>query len=382
MRRRSLVFGGVSLIAMAAVGTIAWRINKYENHDPDWEEEWNSGPVSLIIPTATHQRLRVKVVFQNAVDETPELQMGDRKVAGEQTDSEGKHFTFDADGLEPETEYQLQLMGKKGQSLTDPWPLRTFPSPVAKTQSAKFLFITCMGGADFARHPVEINPLYLHSTGRRRLLRRALSFNPDAMIAIGDHVYWDMRGRSSMAMAQSPISRLTVAPFDTEQPLIGTDNERRLKRIVKEQIPDVYGVALRSTPSFFVQDDHDYYENDEATKDLQTFPANEFMIKAAAVTQKLYYPEFVNWDGLDRVHAPETDISLHHGTLRFGKLVEMLIYDCRRDLDAGARGYFMHPQVESWIIGRTEKSDADHVFNVPSTPVLWTAGKWGNGIQM
>ena len=377
MRRRNFIIGGVSLVAIAAAGTVAWRINSSENYDPDWKDDWNAGLVSLIIPTANHERFRIKVVFRDAMNDVPNLQMGDQKIVGEQTDSVGQHFTFDASGLEPETEYQLQLLDKAGQSLTDPWPLKTFPSSDAEPPKARFLFLTCMGGADFVRHPIEINPIYLHSTGRRRLLRRALSFNPDAAIAIGDHVYWDMRGRSSMAMAQSPISRLTVAPFDTKQPVLSGQNEERLKRIVKDQIPDVYGVSLRSTPSFFVQDDHDYFENDEATEDLQTFPANDFMLEAAAATQKLYYPEFVNWEGLDRPHEPDTNLSMHHGTLRFGKLVEMLIYDCRRDLDAGKQGYFMHPQVEDWIIGRTEDSDASHVFNVPSTPVLWTAGKWG-----
>lgn len=377
MRRRNFIFGGVSLVAIAAASTAGWRIYSHENFDPDWTDSWDAGSVSLIIPTANHERFRIKVVFKEALENTPNLQIGDQQTAGEQTDSLGQHFTFDAKELEADTEYQLQLFAASGQSLTGTWPLKTLPAPNAEPAKGRFLFLTCMGGADFARHPFELNPLCLHSTGRRRLLRRALSFKPDATIAIGDHVYWDTRGRSGMAMSQSPISRLTVAPFDTEQPALGGENEGRLKRIVQEQIPDVYGVALRSTPSFFVQDDHDYYENDEATEDLKTFPASPFMLEAATATQKLYYPEFVNWQGLNRLHEPDGNLSMHHGTLRFGKLVEMLIYDCRRDMDVGEQGYFMHPQVEDWIVGRTANSDANHIFNVPSTPVLWTAGKWG-----
>ena len=44
---------------------------------------------------------------------------------------------------------------------------------------------------------------------------------------------------------------------------------------------------------FFIQDDHDYFDNDEATDDIITFPPTHFMLQLARATQQMYYPEFL-----------------------------------------------------------------------------------------
>ena len=41
---------------------------------------------------------------------------------------------------------------------------------------------------------------------RNRLLRRGLSSEPDAVIANGDHVYWDLEAHASHCDGLSPIA--------------------------------------------------------------------------------------------------------------------------------------------------------------------------------
>ena len=66
-----------------------------------------------------------------------------------------------------------------------------------------------------------------------------------------------------------------------------------MKKAVGPQIADLYGTMMRSTPVFFLQDDHDYFENDEADDKLVTLPPDPFMLNLARASQLLYYPEFL-----------------------------------------------------------------------------------------
>src|SRR5215212_8576912 len=110
---------------------------------------------------------------------------------------------------------------------------------------------------------------------------------------------------------------------------------------------------MRSSPVFFLQDDHDYFENDEATNEIVTFPPSWFMLQLARATQQLYYPEFLPdrerpanlpWSSAgDRVSG----LSESFGTLRYGRLAEILLYDVRRTLTlAGPSAVFVDPEVE------------------------------------
>jgi hypothetical protein len=66
------------------------------------------------------------------------------------------------------------------------------------------------------------------------------------------------------------------------------------------------------------------------------------------------------------------------GTLRWGRLAEILLYDCRRHLSLkGPHAGFIPDVAEAWLARRMRESPARHVVNVPSTPIAWSAGKWG-----
>src|SRR5205823_3133497 len=118
---------------------------------------------------------------------------------------------------------------------------------------------------------------FLASALRRRLLVRGLSFAPDAVIANGDHVYWDLRApRLAKTLGGSPQAIAYAGTFDRAQPVLGGPNEPVLRRSAGPQIVPLYGTLCRSTPVFFLTDDHDYFDNDEATDEMVTFPPDPF----------------------------------------------------------------------------------------------------------
>lgn len=337
--------------------------------------------VRHILPAASHDRFLVKASFTSPLKTAPELRVGNRRVAGTRTDTDGQFWAFDVGGLTPSTTYQLQLLDAT-------WPLRTFPAPDADVDRFRVLIYTCAGGHDAMRIPGTENPYWLSVEQRQKLFRTALRQQPDAMIAIGDHIYWDLRfGRGSgrePSGDQAWSRRILGTPFQRDIPVLGTPNEGRLKRAADRQIADLYGTLFRSTPVHFIQDDHDYFENDEAHASGVSFPPDDFMTRLARATQHLYYPEHLP-DASRPVGLPGASaadrakgLSECYGTLRCGRLAELLMYDCRRFLSLkGPHATFVPGNVEAWLTGRMKESRARHVVNVPSVPVGWTAGKWG-----
>lgn len=149
-------------------------------------EGWNGGLVAHLLPTVSHDRILLKASFHEPLREVPLLHVGGRLVAGERTDSEGFFWQFDATGLEPSRPYGLILTDARGRPLCDEWPLATFPAADDQPRQLRLLIFTCAGGHDGLGKHLPIST-------RIRLLRRGLSFRPDAIIANGDHVYWDLR---------------------------------------------------------------------------------------------------------------------------------------------------------------------------------------------
>jgi hypothetical protein len=138
-------------------------------------------------------------------------------------------------GLHPATEYELQLEAR-GRPITAAWKLRTFPEPSARPERLRVLVYTCAGGHDISRDE-QGRPLWLPIERRRRLLRRGLALQPDALIAIGDHVYWDQRsGLTALWMGASEVGLRTAGRFDRALPVLGSPNEAVLKRAVSPQI--------------------------------------------------------------------------------------------------------------------------------------------------
>jgi hypothetical protein len=55
-----------------------------------------------------------------------------------------------------------------------------------------------------------------------------------------------------------------------------------------------------------------------------------------------------------------------------------MMYDCRRYVSlTGPVGGFVPETAEEWLMQRMAAQETDNVVNLPSTPVGWSAGKWG-----
>lgn len=349
-------------------------------------EEWQAGEVAHLLPTANHERILLKASFRSPLAAAPQLKIGSRRIAGRKSDGAGRFWQFDAAGLQADTAYTLQLLDARGAALCAPWPLRTFPRQDAAPSHVRLLVFTCAGG-----HPDAVGPggieVFRSLAIRHALLERGLAERPHAVIANGDHIYWDQR--TWLESANPAIRKAAAAHyqkvgmFDANQPVLGGANEKALVSAVDPQIAQLYGTRLRSTPVFFMMDDHDYFENDEAEDNFITFPPDHFDLALARTVQDMYYPQFLpdaqrsgmipGSGAADR--AP--GVSECFGTLRYGRLLEVLMYDCGRYLSLKDRhAGLVPPEAESWLLRRTRESDARHLIHMPSTPFGWSAGKW------
>jgi len=338
--------------------------------------QWDAGPVRLLLPAVSDSRLLIKASFDAPLSSAPTLEVGGTSVRGRMGDTRGEHWHFYATDLQPGRSYRLALAAD-GRALCEPWELATFPDRDSRPPSFRLLIYTCAGGHEVHK--------FLATALRNRLLRRALSFQPQAVIANGDHVYWDLLAPvGAKLLGMDPDAVKLAGTFDRSAIVLGGDNETVLKRAAGPQIMPVYGTDFRSTPMFFMQDDHDYFDNDEATDEVVTFPPSWFMLQLARATQGMYYPEYLPdatrplglpWSMAgDRVWG----ISESFGTLRYGRLAEILLYDVRRTQTlAGPSAVYLDPQVENWLKARMAATEVTHLVHVPSNPPGWTAGKWG-----
>ena len=217
------------------------------------------------------------------------------------------------------------------------------------------------------------------------MLARALSFHPDAVVANGDHVYWDLRTSGAKSQGESPEGTAYAGRFRRNLPIFGGVNEAVLQKAAGPQIAALYGTSFRETPVFFITDDHDHFDNDEADDRLVSFPPDPFMMRLVRATRRLYYPEFLpdanRPSGLAGASEADTPLEAGEafGTLRYGRLAEILLYDCRRFLTlTGPSATVIPPETEDWIVSRLADQRVDHVVQVPSLPIGWSAGKWGD----
>jgi phosphodiesterase/alkaline phosphatase D-like protein len=107
------------------------------------------------------------------------------------------------------------------------------------------------------------------------------------------------------------------------------------------------------------------------------------MLELGRSSQKLYLPEFLPDDtrpaDLPGSNAPERadGVSECYGTLRYGKLLEALLFENRRYTTlTGSDAVLIHPDAEKWLIDRMAAEEAAHVINVSATIFGWSAGKW------
>ena len=379
--RRRFLAGSAGALGAAVFGRLPLDLLA-EQGAPPAVDDWDTGRVRHLLPAVSDSRLLLKASFDGPLSAAPTLRIGSAGVTGRMNDTAGEYWQFYATGLEPARRYELSLVGAGGVSLCEPWPLSTFPARDATPERLRMLFFTCAGGPGGTYGGIGDRSGFLPTAIRNRLLRRALSFQPDAAVANGDHIYWDLHTWQGENAGQlSPAGR--TSNFDYSASVFGAGNEAAMKAAAGPQIVPVYGTDFRSTPICFLQDDHDHWENDAVTDEIANFPIPWFQLQLARATQQLYYPEFLPdagrpaglpWSGT----SDRGDLSESFGTLRYGNLTEILLYDVRRTVSlSGPNAVFIDRQVESWLHERTRSTDTRHLVHAPSNPFGWSAGKWG-----
>ena len=344
--------------------------------------DWDAGRVRHILPTVSDSRMLIKCSFDRPLSQPPRLQVDTQTASGRMSDTIGEFWQFEAGNLDAGRRYTLALSDSAGSALCEPWPLTTFPAIGSQPQQCRILFYTCAGGAGGSYDGIGQRRGFLPAPIRNRLLRRGLSFAPDAVVANGDHMYWDLhewRGKTPGELSANG----RASNFDFSTTAFGGSNEASIKAAAGPQILPVYGNDFRSTPVFFLQDDHDHWENDAVTDEFASYPVHWFQLQLARATQSLYYPEFLPdprrprglpWSGI----GDRGDRSESFGTLRYGDLAEILLYDVRRTMNlAGPNAVFVDSAVEDWLIERTRANETRHMVHEPSNPFGWSAGKWG-----
>ena len=353
-----------------------------EQGAPPAPQGWDAGRVRHLLPTVSDSRILLKASFERPLSAAPTLRVGTTDIAGRMNDTAGECWQFHVTDLEPGRPHSLSLLGADGRSLCEPWDLSTFPAPDTSPDRFRLLFFTCAGGPGGSYEGIGERRGFLPTVIRNRLLRRALSFEPDAAVANGDHIYWDLHTWQGDNAGELSASGRT-SNFDFSASVFGASNETAMKASAGPQIVPVYGSDFRSTPVFFLQDDHDHWENDAVTDEIASFPIPWFQLQLARATQQLYYPEFLpdaqRPSGLPWSSASDRgDLSESFGTLRYGNLTEVLLYDVRRTMSLGGpNAVFVDTQVEQWLLERTRSTQTRHLVHAPSNPFGWSAGKWG-----
>ena len=341
---------------------------------------WDAGSLRHILPGVSDTRFLIKTSFNTPLAETPTLHVGGTAVRGRMGDTHSEHWHFYATDLKPDRPYRLSLVRRQG------------------TRALRALGARDLSGT--RRTAGELPPVDLHLRRRPRdpqipsdrdtqpaAAARAYRSSPQAVVANGDHVYWDLLapvGNARCSACRPKRVKLSPAHSIARRSCSAATTKRVLKRAAGPQIVPVYGTDFRSTPVFFMQDDHDYFDNDEATDEAVTFPPSQFMLSLARATQNMYYPEFLQTSRVrsalpfssagDRVWG----ISESFGTIRYGRLAELCSTTC-----AGPRRW--PARARSMSISKSRRgsrrappaTEITHVVHVPSNPPGWTAGKWG-----
>lgn len=346
-------------------------------------DSWSGGQIRHLIPLSNADSILLKVSFVTPQN-SPELRIGRTAFPGRRLDSLGRFWSFHATGLASAQPYELTLQ-QAATRYADSWIVATAPAAEAMPESVRLLIFSCGGGPDNAQLP-DGTWRYLPVSSRQRLLQKALSFAPDLAVGVGDQVYWDQNVAARWNNnEQQRINRELIwgkyGSFDEDLPLFGTGNETTLTGCLDEQLASLYGTMFKSVPLILTQDDHDYFENDEGTDNIITFPPRNFTSLLGRAQQSLYFPEFLP-DALRPAHlagSAPSGVSESYGSWRWGSLLELLMYDCRRFITlAGPTAVFVEEGAERWLAARTASEDsARHLIQLPSTPFGWTAGKWG-----
>jgi hypothetical protein len=221
-RRDLLGAGATAALGLLPVGTTSavFAQTPPVGGEISTSQTWDDGELAHVLPTGSHDRILIKVSLKKPVGAAPTLRIGDQRISGIRTDTYGSFWQFHAGDLRPETSYELSLTSSDGRSLCQSWKLSTMPAPDQTPSKLRVLIYSCAGGHDLFS-TAHTGFEFLPAAVRRKLLQRGLSFAPDALIANGDHVYWDLLAPRAAPKLGASKAALEYARFDRNAPILG-----------------------------------------------------------------------------------------------------------------------------------------------------------------
>ena len=185
-KRRQFLRNSASSMAGAWLSSWPWQKLAAQQDLNANTDDWDTGIVQHLLPAVNESKMLIKASFTTALNESPLLKIqtngSQRSIQGFMNDTQGEFWQFYADELQPDTEYELTIQDTNGNSLCESWPLRTFPSSQQNPERVRVLFYTCAGGPEGEYFGVGDRRGNLPISIRQRLLKRGLSFAPQAAV--------------------------------------------------------------------------------------------------------------------------------------------------------------------------------------------------------
>ena len=182
---------GATVLARVSADLLA------QTGSPPASASWDPGQVRHLLPTVSDTRMLIKVSFTQPLSASPMLRIGGQNGAGrDERYARASSGSSTRAASSPAGDIRSRST-PRGAALCQPWELSTLPDANARPDRFRVLFFTCAGGHDALgfvppRHAIAC-------------CAAALSFQPQAAVANGDHVYWDLLApRASQGLGASP----------------------------------------------------------------------------------------------------------------------------------------------------------------------------------
>ena len=310
---------------------------------------WDPGVVRHVLPTVSDTRMLIKASFAAPLAETPILRVGGASVRGRMSDTRGEFWQFHATDLAAGRSYQLALVDSNGRRPVPAVGARDFPrprrTPGAIPPAVSLLRRRSRGdeiSAAGRAEPVAAPRAQLPAAGGDRQRRpRVLGSAVAADVEAARRARRKPSRWPASSTAPAWFSAATTRPCSSEP--AGTADRRCLRR----RIPFHAGASsFRTTTTIST--------TTKRPTRSSPFRPRISCCSSRAPRSSMFYPEFLPDVGRPRglpwssaARPASTALSETFGTIRYGRLAEVLLYDIRRTLTlAGPSAVYVDREAE------------------------------------
>ena len=226
---------------------------------------------------------------------------------------------------------------------------------------------------------------FLPPAVRNRLLRRGLAFQPDAVVANGDHVYWDLLspGRREYRGLRREAKKLLGNLTGRGSCLEATTKRCSNVPLDRRSCPSTEPTFVRHQCSFFKMITITSITMPPRTRlllfHLRTSCYSSPAPRRICTIRSFYRTLHVRWafHGRRRPTArlESRSVSARSGMGDWQRFCFTTSAEPKRSRDLAP--CLSTPEAEKWLMARSSATNVTHVVHGPSNPPGWSAGKWG-----